>query len=358
MSLATFIQISDLHIGVVDPNTSNARTKAWMRCPHLDGLLGHSGMSLRHLADFMSEFKRKNPKAQLIVTGDLTTRGDQQEYETANEFLSNKLIPPRAPYVGLGVNNWTNRGIPGNHDHWPGINPQPPTNFPMLGLPHLNLAQIFPGLPAIDPTIQLSTGQSLQFLRIDTDVDVDPNNGDRFLARGLFVSHLADLDKKLAKPAPNEIRVLCLHHSRQYEPKTRLFPILEIDRASRIALDAFLSKHRISILLCGHIHRPPGLDVFRLTRGIIFSWDVLEVRCGTTTQFDLSLDPKPAFLTFSLFLKPHWPNTLVVHEVLQEGQKIIWRAELYLEDPEDGFQPAPQGVWNGVPTTVSFRVRL
>jgi len=343
LSLATFVQISDLHVGLVDPTSSNARTAAWMRWPYLDGLLGHSGMSLRHLANFVKNFKRTNPEGELIVTGDLTTRGDPQEYDIANEFISDKLRPPQGAYIGLGDKNWTNRGIPGNHDHWPGINPPPPTALPMLGPSHLDFAQIFPGLPKIDPIIQLATGQRLQFLRIDTDVDVDPNDMDRILARGLFVSHLTGLEQQLAKPSPDEIRVLCLHHSRQYKPTTRLLPILEIDGASRKALDAFLSKHRISVLLCGHIHRPPALDLFKLKRSIISTSDVLEVRCGTTTQIDLSLNPKPAFLTFRHFLKPHWPNTLVVHEVLWEQGKIMWSAELYVEDRENGFQPAPQG---------------
>jgi hypothetical protein len=355
MALATFVHISDLHVGIVDPISSNARMKAWMRLPFLDGLLGHSGISLVHLANFMRDLKRANPEALLIVTGDLTTRGDQQEYDTADEFLSQRLRPPRGAYIGLGIKNWRNRGIPGNHDHWPGINPPPPTNLPMLGPARLNLAGIFPGLPAADAAMKLPTGQHLQFLRIDTDVDVDPNFEDRILARGLFETHLIDLGKKLSKPNPNEIRILCLHHSRQYRPKTRLLPILEIDKDSKRALDDFLKKHRISVLLCGHIHRPPCIDISQISKGIIFSHRVLEVRCGTTSQIDLSLTPKQAYLTFGLFLKPHWPNTLVVHEVLQERKGIIWKAQLFVEDPEDGFQPAPP-TFHGVTTSVSFPV--
>jgi hypothetical protein len=355
MALATFVHISDLHIGIADPTSADARMKWWMQFPFLDGLLGHSGIALRHLASFMRNFKRANPEAQLIVTGDMTTRGDQEEYDTANEFLSANLRPPHAPFLGLGVEKWTDRGIPGNHDHWPGIDPPPPTNLPMLGPTHLNFRRIFPGLPAAAAPIPLSTGQRLQFLRIDTDIDVDPNFADRILARGLFVTHLAGLSKKLPKPDPNEIRVLCLHHSRQYRHKTSLFPTLEIDQRSRRELDDFIKKHRISVLLCGHIHRPPCLDVFRASRGVIFFRRALEVRCGSTTQFDMAANPKSAFLALRFFLKPHWPNTLVVHEVLQQKKAIIWKAQLFVEDPEDGFQPAPPTLL-GVETSVSFPV--
>src|SRR5260370_42583988 len=109
MVLATFVQISDLHVGIVtDPASMDARIKAWMRWPVLDGLLGHSGISLRHLMNFMNDFRRDRPEARLIVTGDLTTRGDKEEYETADDFLRDMLRPPRAKYVGLGRKEWVN----------------------------------------------------------------------------------------------------------------------------------------------------------------------------------------------------------------------------------------------------------
>jgi hypothetical protein len=355
MVLATFVQISDLHVGRVDSVSADARIKFWMRWPPLDGLLGHAGQSLRHLANFMRDFRKDYPEAQLIVTGDLTTRGDKEEFETADEFLRDQLRPPRGAYVGLGEKDWTDRGISGNHDNWPGIDAPPRAELPMLGPSALSLKAIFPGVPGASPAIPLSTGHNLQFLRIDTDHDVDPNGLDRILARGQFVSQLQDLDKKLASPTKNEIRVLCLHHSRQYRAGNRLFPVLEMDRSSRDELDTFLEKHRICILLCGHIHRPPGFDTFKISNRLLFPKKALEIRCGTTTQVDLSLNPKPGFLKFRLFRKSHWPNTLVIHHVVEEKKKIIWKAQFYVEDPEDGFQPAPATL-HGISTTSSFQV--
>jgi hypothetical protein len=356
MVLATFIQISDLHVGIVtDPSSMDARMKAWMRWPVLDGLLGHSGMSLRNLRDFMKDIRRERPEARLIVTGDLTTRGDKEEYETADDFLRDMLRPPRGTYVGLGLKDWCDDAISGNHDNWPGIDPPPPTELPMLGPSGLDLKSIFPGVPGMSTPITLSTGHTLQFLRIDTDHDIDPNGLDRIMARGQFVSQLDDLELQLAKPAKNEIRILCLHHSSQFRGRNRLFPVLEINKKSRNRLYAFLEKHRVSILLCGHIHRPPGFDVFKTSSGLLFPKKALEIRCGTTTQVDLSLSAKPAFLKFRLFLKPYWPNTLVLHEVVQEQQKIFWKAQFYVEDPENGFEPAPATL-NGVSTTSSFPV--
>jgi hypothetical protein len=327
-----------------------------MQWPPINGLLGHSAASLRRLDLFFRKLRRDEPGAKLLVTGDLTTRGDQQEFDTANEYLSDKLHPPRGAYTGLSVPDWRNRAIPGNHDHWPGIDSPPSPPFLMFGPPELDLPGIFPGLAEPGFTVKLSGGHVVEFLRIDTDADVGFDSVDRVLARGVFISQLRTLGGKLRPPSEKQIRVLCLHHSQHYEASNRCFPTLEMDASSRVELHKFLATHRVSVLLCGHIHRPALLSTFRVAvAGGNASRSVLEARCGTTTQRDLSLDPKPEFLRFLKSQDLQWPNSLIVHKVRQgDHGSIVWESQVYVEGRHEFYLP-PLELY-GVSTSCSFTV--
>lgn len=70
-SLATFMHISDLHFGNLDPSSLNAANPWWMNFPIMDGFLGHSERAIFRLAHRFAEL-RKSEQARLIITGDLT----------------------------------------------------------------------------------------------------------------------------------------------------------------------------------------------------------------------------------------------------------------------------------------------
>jgi 3',5'-cyclic AMP phosphodiesterase CpdA len=318
MRLATFVQISDLHIGLVDPGSLDARTQVWKRLPWLDGLLGHSYASLQRLHTFFSLLREREPEAYLIITGDLTAMGHPQEFETANEYLGAVLRPPKGKYIGLEVAKWGEHAIPGNHDHWPGT-PR------ILGGPTPALSYYFPEpkVPKVQPLFRLSTGHDLRFLRINTDADVDPLEPERVLARGMFRSQLESLSNSLEKPGPKEIRALCLHHSRTYDGFT-----LKIDTDSRQLLDDFIVKHQIAVLLCGHIHEPPSVRFLYGPKGRSSSGGVLEGRSGTTAQLDRSLLHKLRLLGFRA---RRWENSLLVHRILGSEHELLWEIEVYLE---------------------------
>src|SRR2546425_275913 len=99
MRLLTFIHISDLHIGDLDPETFDARApRIWANSKRFDGLLGHSYRSLVRLEQFFNRIRR-DEKAQLIVTGDVTTVGSSAQFETVSNFLGSVLRPPKAAYL-------------------------------------------------------------------------------------------------------------------------------------------------------------------------------------------------------------------------------------------------------------------
>jgi hypothetical protein len=182
-------------------------------------------------------------------------------------------------------------------------------------------------LPAFD-----ETGHFLRFLGIDTDADLGPFG--RLLARGDFGSQLHILDSMLPPPESTEIRVLLLHHSRMFgEPLWN--SQLSMFDAARRALDEFLVRHNIKVILCGHTHFA-RVEEFRAEQSNGQTLDVLECCCGTTTQRDYV---PPTWRTF--WRKwPVWrfsPNSLLVHRLIEEDGMINWRTEQYVRK-SGGFE--------------------
>ena len=61
---------------------------------------------------------------------------------------------------------------------------------------------------------------------------------------------------------------------------------------------------------------------------------MVEARCGTTAQSDLSYARR-------LETERHWQNSFFVHRIKQSSTSdLLWEAELYLENPH-GSQKAP-----------------
>ena len=327
MRLLTMVHISDLHLGRIGKGGFDARApRLWAKWKYFDGLLGHSYLSLVRLEQFFSQM-REEENALLVITGDLTTVGNSDEYDTARKYLGSVLKPPKGNYLGLKYGQWKDLCIPGNHDHWPGA---PVIIGPING----DLAKTFGTLPQ-QAIINLPGGFQLRFLRIDSDADISPYGSNRVLARGSFKSQLRALASKLGVPGPQEIRVLLLHHSYSATGK-----ILVINADSKAALHDFILDHDISALLCGHVHQPPLVEVRKVSH-LKQTTHFLDGRCGTTSQ----RSSVPYDWTTVLGERPeeedHWPNSLLVHRLSEEKGEVLWETEIYLER-SDGFFPADQ----------------
>jgi 3',5'-cyclic AMP phosphodiesterase CpdA len=318
--LATFVHISDLHFGDIDPNTGRPiqegkASKIWASLPQFDGLLGHSLRALQRLEKFFSQI-RQDEDAQLVITGDLTCVGKQDQFDTANAYLGNVLSPIN---LGLRVANWKDWAVPGNHDRWPGT-------ARIVGGPTQAFKTYFSGrLPFIRQPPPLPTGQQIQFIGIDTDADVSSRGRQRLFALGSFHNQLTTASNDMGIPDPNTIRVLLLHHSYAYRGHT-----LEMDAVSRQALEVFAVEQDIAVLLCGHTHSP-YIKPFSCTHQEK-TIEVLEARSGTTLQTDtLPYNWKTVFGN-----RPSRnlaANTLLVHRVLEENAELVWHAETYTRSP-------------------------
>jgi predicted phosphodiesterase len=331
--LLTILQISDLHIGHIDPVTGDAQVNAatqqlFANCGWFDGVLGHHARGLEDLDDFFwHQLPNHKRTFLLVVSGDLTRVGDGQEFHNANAFLGAQLVLP-GKQVGLRRKNWRARAIPGNHDHWPGL--------PVIwGSPHPQFANYFPAgsLPYLH-NIPLGNRRLLQIVGINTDSDVHPRRLQRFRAVGSFQSQLAAAAPLLGRRTPDQIRVLLMHHSWH-----RGGFILRISRASRAALEQFLTAQGIQILMTGHTH-VADVRPFVPQGG----QPTLECRCGTTTQVDQV--PYAWKTVLGFFPVRKWPeNTLLVHRLYADhGNQVRWEVETFYRDRAAGFQTVgPRG---------------
>lgn len=324
--LLTILQISDLHIGSIDPVTGDAQVNNLTRqlfanftC--FDGVLGHHARALEDLADFYhNEMPHQDKAFLLVVSGDLTRVGDGVEFDAANDYLGATLVLP-CGNVGLDQGAWRYHAITGNHDYWVG-RPQ------IWGGPHTRLATYFPAgsFPYLR-TLPLSNGMKLQIVGINTDDGVGPHSVKRGRAVGSFQNQLAAAAPLLKQRKEGRIRVLLMHHSYLWNGF-----FLSIDSGSRAALDQFLVTHGISVLMTGHTHEPL-LRVFTPLN----QRTVLECRCGTTTQVDQV--PFAWRNTLGTFPMRKWPaNTLLVHRVYDDNGNTVWEVETYYRDKRAGFQ--------------------
>jgi predicted phosphodiesterase len=327
--LATFLHISDLHIGEFEAITGDSKisplaARVLNNLPIFDGLLGHHAAALRHLEDFSANLLAEEPDCMLIVSGDLSRYGDYRELRSARALIESSvdIAPPLREQVGLYFHSAACL-IPGNHDHWAGV------ATPIGAAPSDYSAVFFDQPTPSEYVLDLrdEEGMKLRFIRINSDADIQPNSLNRLLAKGHFTSELNVLSASLPARPDNEIRVLMIHHSRSHAGR-----VLAMTRASKQALDEFLKSKGISVMLTGHTHAPVArLHNIRGTSG------VHELGAGSTTQFDV--------LPFKWKVRlrnPHqlgWhPNTLMVHRIALKDGQPWWETETCQRFP-NGFMP-------------------
>jgi hypothetical protein len=226
------------------------------------------------------------------------------------------------------------RSIPGNHDHWPG-------SVRVVGGPtEPDFSSFFTKLPFKPFTCALDNGLSLTVAGVNSDADIWPWGAPRLLARGHFVSQLQALQRELGPIEANEIRVLLVHHSPSWPGK-----VLGIKSDSVAALWGLVQQYGFSVILTGHIHIPIGRINTVTHRGQ--RWEVLEARCGTTTQIDeLPLN----WIAQGTNTARRFPqNSLLLHRLIDRGSRVDWEVDLYWRRPSGFDRPIaltrPITVW-------------
>lgn len=321
--LATFVQVSDLHIGEIDPRNGDATVSAvWATLhqnePWFDGYLGHHGLAMKALARFIEQLRDKGDQPRLIVTGDFSRSGDAHDLGLANDFIGREvdLRPPAQDFVGL-LSGTISERIPGNHDHWGGTPP------PLGGNPSIALSTLGLRMPGV-LAASLPMGVRVIFICVDSDADVAPRTWERVFAQGHFLTQLADRSAAPPRSSGRDIRVMLIHHSWHQRGLA-----LRMRSDSRRELEDFVVKHDVCAMLTGHSH-DPLLQLFT-ARGSSGSRDVWELRCGTTTQHDQRVPAQWAHLpNMNPWAAPLPPNNLLVHRVeLRDDASIWWRCDPY-----------------------------
>lgn len=323
--LLTLIHLSDLHFGYPSAEDGAPPPADWRRhVKLLDGFLGHHFAALDHLTHTVNLLRAREgePAPVLVVTGDLTACGRSEEFERATRFLET-AHDVGGPIHGLKDPGALDRAIPGNHDHWPGTGQ-------VKGDRVAAFDRTFGSFPKRLFERALPGGPVVQVFGINSDADVDPNGRQRRFARGSFAKQIAALDNdpSIAQPTGQEIRVLLVHHSPAHGGY-----LLGMDGPSRRGLDAWIRKAGISVMLTGHLHDARGRVDRVSDRGS--SWNLLEARCGTSTQIDRMPAAWAAKRTFRSNRLPI--NSLLVHRLIQRGEEIHWEVE-FLERLHDGFK--------------------
>lgn len=327
--LITLLQISDLHFVAMDPATGNpirspAATRLWSNTAAFDGILGHHRRAMQHLHAFYKKLVHAGEEPRLLITGDLTSYGNGDQFDCVNDFLGTQvdLNPPKQNYVGLHVNDWLSSAIPGNHDRFPG------TPW-MFGGPTDAFATYFPTLPFVCEAIDLGGERKLIIAGIDSDADVGSWGRKRLLGRGSFRTQLAELQRMMEPPSDNEVRVLLVHDSYDHHGR-----ILKMDSVSRNALGDFMGSENFKIMLTGHMHIPL---IKEFASSPAADFPVLEARCGTTTQLDtIPLDWRTVFHTRPT--RKLKKNTLIVHRIIDSGESLAWHSTGYVRK-RMGFSP-------------------
>jgi len=330
--LATLLHISDLHIGSIDPNTGDAAISSAIQFgldnfPLFDGLLGHHANALRHLAEFVERLRANDEKFQILVTGDLSRKGDAPELALARRYFESEidLLPPNGDYVGLYAAGKI-LAIPGNHDHWAGM------PMPVGATPSSFYHYFIDSLPATRSIALGPHGHELTLLEVDSDADVRPNSIQRAYARGNFSSQLKQLDATLRTCGDKEVRVLVIHHARSWTGFS-----LGMSNAAKKDLDRFLQQHQITVILCGHTHKATTKRHYAGTR------ECWECGAGSTAQFETVplrwrrklRNPDKVSLG---------PNALMLHRIFEIDGRLEWLTTTYLRSAR-GFnatQPSLQ----------------
>lgn len=255
MGQIVFVHVSDLHIG----RKINCHSLEWM-----PGLRSHHLRLAQALTDAVERLQYKfamgkRPVVPVVVTGDLTCSGHEDEFLVAHTFLQSAwwLDGHGEQYAGLNTPASSLHTIPGNHDHWMGSRTgvRPRAYNPAIFELHLH-----PG--PWKHTLRSADGDLfLELIGLDSNRGWRSKPGNRNQrARGeIDPEDVAWCDENLGKLGPRTVRCLLSHHglSGEFEahaphPRPDFRQLTDRSKAAVLQLAA---RHHFEVLLTGHLHR-------------------------------------------------------------------------------------------------------
>ncbi len=229
----------------------------------------------------------------LLVTGDLTTVGEDSEFANALTFVHGTMRERWQSSVGLGKLAFDDRhAVPGNHDHWGGSRAS---------------AARYAWTPQIHGTYFQTTGTRRTWFR-DYDVPGEPivlqlmgidtctaQNGHWFATGHIDPADLFELaqdiqDSNIRFAGRSILRILLAHHGLSLTGQRPTRASHCLDPGSERELTKFMGNWNVHRVLTGHLHNPEISP--QLTNPPNSGH---ELRCGTTLQYAKS--GRQTFLT-------------------------------------------------------------
>jgi 3',5'-cyclic AMP phosphodiesterase CpdA len=312
------VHISDVHVGITLENHQFSYLWPWSK------LSAHSYQLTQALVPALAHVRSltRLPSGEplhLLVSGDLTTVGEDREFNNAEDVLlelaqfaggpvASLTVLRRYPRLRSAPNLWT---IPGNHDQWGG------SAWSMDGYNAALAGLRFAACPWLR---SLRSGRlELELAALDSNAGMAGASNRRAfgsldLSQGGEVDRLEqDLNTSDANGPPAgvdvRIRAVALHHSPSFSSSVSH----TLDDASRRRL--LLLADRFDLVACftGHIHRfgpVPSNDPdnpMSTPKGRKF-WDL---RSASTIQGPPDrTNPRPGFYAHKIWAddqhKPHW----------------------------------------------------
>lgn len=341
-----FVQLSDVHFGehLFRQYYPTRGIDHRFNPPHDAGLLGPLQTAMRSVA---AHAGLSSPgELPVVFGGDLTREGTPAELHVGLKYLYGVVPHPNQAGQDAGLSLERVFGVPGNHDHWRGVNPHYPNPNTAAAPSNPQLfPAVYPPQPALHDTIAGPPGtmsvseftNSRLCLRL---YGVDSNSGTRdgwhaWSAGGAFrQGHLASLEKLIqlhrraseSSPLPC-VEVLVCHHAFSSWTSTRWRdwpPAGPLDDSSTKALLDVARRKGIGVVLTGHQHsnwRQEFGDTYLVT----------EIRCGTALQGEAEAGHQ-TFLVHELCLDSQPGIALwYVYPFVFDGSEFQYEAPL-LED--------------------------
>ncbi|HZY68625.1 MAG TPA: metallophosphoesterase [Devosia sp.] len=194
-----------------------------MRMAHLSDL--HFGKHDEALAATLAPELLAQELDVVVISGDFTQRGTEEEFQVARKFIDSL--------------NTRVFAVPGNHD-------VPQANFlRRMIAPYAHYRKYID--PDLEPFLEVG-GVALAGIRTSRRFSLDLNLSNGFIDKG----QLRALERRLSEGSPDAVRVVVAHHPLLYpetgEPKRQR----RVRRADR-ALQSF-SQLGIRLVLSGHFH--------------------------------------------------------------------------------------------------------
>ncbi len=312
------LQISDLHFAADLWNAKGSR----IHKIH-EGYDAHNVQLCQALDQFVHEDIFRFPgisgddRFYLLVNGDLTAVGKDDEFDTARRYLfgtSTRIEHGFPVEVGLGHSQDRYLAVPGNHDHWHGQFVPP--------LQRGYSSTLFPDHFCEPPwVIPLQSG-NLEFVFCgvdsnsifeDTVLNINPGAGGGFSERHRELAEQSLREAMTAEPAEGVKRrtgVILCHHPLSHDGTA---PLRDACASWLLHLAA---KYNMPFIFTGHTHRSWADSLLiPTTNGLRF---VGETRSPTTLQHPAQPDAerrRPGF----------W-----LHQISLVQQTIIWTSHLFL----------------------------